>query len=220
MAYIDGEEILHNAFSLQKRSRIVASVKLAYSLVDDIIAHQDFLNWLVGYDSIAILRNVAVEFQLSRLTKDQKMNMSYAVRENKKKNCHHIEVYSDNCVLTVSHVHAKDALPREADFRNSLSLNNQQSLFYSIPDPTADEKYYTILTHGNIMTARSQMPNFISIGLPAPDVKKWDTLIEITKQPLFTIVPEEIITESLSLEFTEYVRSQEKDIKQKVDGVE
>ena len=209
MAYFDGDEILDKAFPLNIRSMYTAAVNIAYTLVDATFNNNGYLNWIVGYDDIANLRNVAVEFELKQLLTKSNIKLKYDVVKNKRNNCNHIEITSGNCIMTVSHLHDRYAVPREAKFRNSLSLNNQIKFWGNIPDIDVDEQYYAILTHGNKRTLIGQKVEFICLGLPSPEVNKWETIHDITRQSTLSVVPEEKITEELPIEFIEYIKERE-----------
>jgi len=212
MRYIDGVKFLKKEFPIKERAQFVPAVKRAYSLVNELAQQNDFLNWKVGRDVLPYLRNAAVEFEFKRLIDNGLLDLRYKVAMNRRRNCHHIEIITDKCIMTISQVQSKYSVPRKAEFRSNLSFSNQLSLFSItdfFPDSFYEDKYYAILTHGCGNNQNSRMPEFISLGLPCPDVKQWAEIIDLTAEPHAVDVPEEVIAgDDLVLKFKEHIEKQ------------
>jgi hypothetical protein len=208
--HIDGKKFLRSEYPTKTRNQFVPAIRRAYALVKEIQQQNDFLNWKVGFDFIPHLRNVAVEFEFKRLIDKGVLDLGYRIATNHSKNCHHIEIITDNCVMTVSHVQNKIAAPRKAIYRSNLSFNNQMSIFdlLGFENDTYDiGKNYSILTHGGLDA--NKMPKYINLGLPNSEIKQWFELIDLTIEPQVLVIPEEVITEDeIVLEFKEHIERQ------------
>lgn len=217
MKYIDGVKFLRKEFPTKDRAQFVPAVKRAYSLINELAQQNDFLNWKVGTDIFPYLRNAAVEFEFKRLIDNGLLDLRYRIAMNSRRNCHHIEIVADTCILTISQVQAKTSVPRKAIYRSNLSFSNQLTLFTTpdfSPDNFNEDKYYAILTHGCRDTQNSRMPEFISLGLPYPDVKRWAQVIDLTAEPHAIDTPEEVVvSDDLVLEFKEHIEKQGVSIK-------
>lgn len=211
MQYINGREFLEKEFPIKERSQLVPAVKRAYSLINELVQQNDFLNWKVGSDILPYLRNAAVEFEFKRLIDKKLLNLKYRIAMNTRRNCHHIEVITNQCIMTISQVPSKTSIPRKAIFRSNLSFSNQLSLL-SIPGfyPEKEEdKYYVILTHGCEDSQNSKTPEFVTLGLPYPNVLRWAETIDLIAEPHIVDTAEEVIdTEGLVLEFKEHIEKQ------------
>jgi len=201
-----GVEFLGHEFPLKDRSHFVPAIERAYSLVNQLYAEHEFLNWAVGKDIRPYIRNVAVEFEIKRLIESGKVQLDYRLAKNKSGNYNHLEVISQNCILTVHHIPNinKNKLPRPAVYRQNLCRNNQISLF-QIPESGLYEKYdsnYALLVHnsrlGDVAGASLVLPN----DEMNTQISRIDLLNEV-KQHLGLI--EMKVDDDLKLEFKEFV---------------
>lgn len=211
MKYINGINFLKDEFPIRERTQFVPAVRRAYSLIKEISQQNDFLNWKVGRDLLPYLRNAAVEFEFKRLIDKGALNYKYRISMNQRRNCNHLEIISPNCVLTISHVPRKIAVPRKALFRSNLSFINQMSIFSILglqDDDICEDKYYAIMTHGG-STRSLSVPEFVNLGLPCTDVKEWAEILDLTSEPYVIEIPEEAINADDLLEFKVHIENNE-----------
>ena len=119
---------------------------------------------------VPYLINAAVEYEVySNILAD---NLAYDYRfvYNSVRSHKHLEVKTENSILTISQVHRKNQVPRNALFRKNLKLHNYKylSLFEDIT-PINSEEYYVLLTHGH----QGDSPQFINLGVPSPINNSW-----------------------------------------------
>ncbi|MDO7787875.1 hypothetical protein [Desulforamulus aquiferis] len=197
--------LLEQEMPIQIRSQLVPVIKRAYSLVEQLYQQQELLNWEVGYDLLRDLRRVAVDFELKRLIDTGKFPLAYRIAPNARKNCSHLELITNQCVITISQVVSEYAIPRFAIFRNNLSLNQLSFDFDNANSYTRDAPYYMLLTHGY----KGSVPDFIGLGVPQPMIKGWLAYINLLNEPhLVDLTQEDIVTEEIQLSFKEHVTSQ------------
>ncbi|WP_125116507.1 hypothetical protein [Agathobaculum sp. Marseille-P7918] len=177
---VNHEKIITNAFPMDVMRQMSAGINLAYSCADQLVDGNEILNWTVGREFLGYFRNIAVEFQLKRLIETTNCGLSYRLAPNRAHNYQHVEILSQDCVMTISQVHSKYAYPREAKYRNALASNNQ-IIFNEFQENDDDViNHYLILTHGTMRNELWQEPDFIGIGYPTAECNGWNAFLDLT----------------------------------------
>jgi hypothetical protein len=194
-------------------SNALALVEQGYLMADTLVSRKKFLLTACGSDLIPYLRNVAVEFCfLNKYQHSGKMHCLEA--KNKGRNCHHIEIFSDDTIITISQTHNVRDLPRKSVFRNDLSNNPQLLLRDAFSEDAfrAEKRTYYILTHGGANSI-FEKPDFIALGIPHSSEKKWIFQYLLKSKGLSTVplnvnpLPEEqVAEENLITEFRDFLK--------------
>lgn len=181
--------------------QLVPAVVSAYSLAKDVTNDLDLFAGPLGMQAYPHIRNLAVDFQLQRLSQSGILPMECAIRQNVKHSHFHLELHKPGVIMTVSHVHRETALPRKAHFRNKLCMDGQISMGGWEQESDYDRDTYVILTHGG----HGFTPTFVCCGIPDADMKSWAQLRNLMREmPKLTISPPEI-DEEIKIEFRDNV---------------
>jgi len=81
---------------LQRRARY------GVQLADDLIQERTILDWVVGHDQRGDLRRVGVMWSIHQACIDGVLPFSATTKKNTAKNCHHVEVTSQNIYLHIT----------------------------------------------------------------------------------------------------------------------
>lgn len=182
MKYVNPEAFINNEIGVKSQKKLLKAISDAYKDSVRIIEKHESLNWLGGKEILPYIRRALIEYEIMKLCENNLLPYDYRMSPNKIDNCHHLELRTENCILTISHINRREALPRKAIFRKNLNIfNNQISLWdeeYELDGP-----YHLILTHG----VKGKHPEFIYIGMPDCNERKWIANIDITNQGLSVI---------------------------------
>ena len=147
----------------------------------------DWIRWPGSRDILVHIRRVAVEFELQRVIDNQSdIRYSSVIARNAADNCNHLEIRSNDSVLTVSQVPRPTMVPRHAIFRDNYGVGNQTLLgLYDEPTVPGD-RVYTLLTHGYY----SDQPAFVCLGIPSPAMDGWICRVNLMLEPHQINLPE------------------------------
>ena len=194
---VDYGKIILSNFPVNVQQRMVQSVQLAYSIADQVVEQNPWLNWSVGLDHLGYLRNIAVEHAL-KLMITNVQGLQCHIKPNHRKNFGHIEICSKDCILTVCQVHRPLAVPRQAVYRKNLASSNQLAIAgfedEDLFQDHGDEPNYLILTHGCRRNTLGQSPSFIGIGFPNASGNAWHDFIDVTYLTKYDLIVSEDTT--------------------------
>jgi hypothetical protein len=198
---VDAGNLLLEVFPSNVMSQLYIGVNRGYLYVKQIM-DTDFLNNPIGRDNIANLKNIAVQYELARMSRAGLLPFTVNIKNNKR-GANHLELRTNNpkTVLTISQVpynkkYMQPRLPKPALFRQSLSVTNGQiTMADTFPEIFSssqgdNSEIHLILTHGY----QTEEPKFIYVGIPDPDNKFWlDTI------PIIGIMPSSEAVEKTEL---------------------
>lgn len=189
------------------RQQLSLAVGKAYSLVYQIGDVVEILQWPVGKDLDGYLRRIAVEWEIKRLCDAGQIPIDYRIAKNVGNNCHHVELYTNQSVITISQVPSLRAIPQRSIFRENLSMSNQLRLNLTFPDgnPVYRSKgstIYLLLTHGY----SGERPDFVTLGIPEPEMNGWITQINILKEPQHALLQPEVVDEEILVRFKQHLK--------------
>ena len=159
-------------FKPSTRGLIKKSIFSGYQLVADLYNSEKWLAWRIGDDYRRYLIRIAVEHQLKAYVESGYIKMEAQTTLNKSGNYSHLEITSDNCIITINQVQSKSMIPRKAKFREKLASMSQQyriETSESNVSPLIKQKYYGMLTYGN----NKDQPEFINLGFPDVNTGRW-----------------------------------------------
>lgn len=208
MINYNGREILQQDFPRKVRTEFVRTIKQSYKIVKQLEGEWDYLSSVLGKNIITPFSNVVVECEFMRKIDIGELPYTYRIVPNTAKSHYHIEILSQNLVLTISQINKDGKLPRKAEFRINNSLSNQLPLLDEIE--FSESPYYAILTHGKYVEGL----NFVNLGIPDAINGKWldNSIMRLIKEPYIVaepeadLVPEEEITEEMIVSAKEYLR--------------
>lgn len=166
------KNLIENDFPIEVRCKLAASIKQAYEYLEDLKNDLEILQIASSKNHFSRIRNLVVDLILKKDIDNGIISFDYEFMNNEANNHKHIEVKSDNFIMTVSQVNNKNQLPRDAKFRNNLGLCNQMQFNFNnrfLHDLSPVNTYYILLTHGS----NSMDPEFINLGVPDVVNKKW-----------------------------------------------
>ncbi len=174
----DGKKFIEKEIPRSTRSQIVPIVKNAYELVDRSLEDISFLRWVLGKRHIGYLDNIAVQFTLYEAVQKGLLNFEAQINSNVNKSSLHVELKTNNTILTINRADNKYSTARKAIFRTILQKENQ--LFWDIDkDELLEEPGYLQLTHNR--SDDSKEVGFVNIGIPNGK-GKWYSFVDLTKE--------------------------------------
>lgn len=185
------------------RSRIPALISDAYALAEQLTHDVDIFNWKLGHNHVGYLKRIAVEYMLKKAIDEGKLPFMYKINSNKNKSSWHLEIETDNAIITTSQVQSKRAIARPAYFRDKLQEANQLSFtFGSNTVDIKNEPYHLLLTHGY----NSKTPSFINLGFP--NQYGWVDYINLLTEPILVEnhSKQENDTKELLVDFKEFTK--------------
>lgn len=195
MIYEKIEKRIKGDFPAAIRSNIVPAIKRGYSSATSLLLKESWLNWIVGKESLSIIRRAAVEFELMKLADLKRFTANCNIKSNAADNCHHIEIQSGDGILTCAQLKNSNDKPRTAIYRNKLSsFNIDQISMFETDDKVNDisSTYYGIIAYGG---ETLDCPDFVFIGIPTQNVKSWYYKLDLLGEPsLIERHDEELIT--------------------------
>lgn len=200
----DAEELLKKEIPLKQRYILLNLVQDAYKMYNTLATNYPFFDWRVGRDYLSFLKPLIVEFKIKDAIDKGDLNMDYRIASNAIDNCRHIELLTNQCVVTISQVSHSKAQPRPAVFRKNLCLSKQIALDFGPEYRLYDEDdlYYILLTHGY----QSTSPQFVCVGFPEAYNKGWIARHNLLELPqLVEIAQEEKIEEGELINLKKYV---------------
>ena len=160
---------LDEEYPRKLRSKFPSIINVAFEATNQFMEFDEILRWEVGRELKPYFRRIAVEHQFVKMIKNNRLDLTYQIKQNVGKNCSHVEIYNKNSILTINHVQYKHQLAPDARFRSNIALRTQLSLFQESEEETVeDDKYYLQLIYGG-----DELPDFIILGIPDPTLKKW-----------------------------------------------
>jgi hypothetical protein len=174
---IDVNSFIDREIARSVRGKIVPLVQQAYRLVDAAIEEVSFLQWDIGKKHIGYLDNIAVQFSLYEAAKQGKLNeISAKILPNAIKSAYHVELNTDNVIITINRAKNKEATSRKAIYRSILQRDNQ--FYWSFDKQNIfEEPGYLELTHNH----KNRIVDFVNLGIPN-GIGKWFSCIDLTKE--------------------------------------
>jgi hypothetical protein len=189
------------------RSNLVPLIQNGYTLVNESIANSSFLNWEIGLDHLGYLKPIAIEFLIKNSIDNGKLKLNYKIASNSISSHRHLELFTQNSIITISQVQTANSIARHAYFRKKLQRANQ--LYFDFDEIhkkefIKDQPLHLLITHGY----QGITPNFINLGLPSSD-GKWIDRINLLAEPRLVNnedTPTEEIKEDKLVSFKKYVQ--------------
>ncbi|MCH3963024.1 MAG: hypothetical protein LKE46_02000 [Clostridium sp.] len=176
MNYIDDKEnaiqLMNYEFPNKIKQRISTSIYKGYSLVNLIKKDDEMYQNDLGKDILPFILNLAVQYEFIKAINKNLLPFKYSIKLNHKKNCHHIELESQKCIITISQLNKEYSIPRSAIFRQNRSLNNGQISFLKDYTPIDTKKFFVIITHEKLNNS-FEYPKSMHIGFPNVKCSKW-----------------------------------------------
>ncbi|MEC3342136.1 hypothetical protein [Bacillus thuringiensis] len=116
---IDVKKFIDKEISKGVRRQIVPLIQQAYELVDASIKDISFLQWALGKKHIGYLDNIAAQFTLyEAANKGILKEITTQIVPNKNKSAYHVELQTENVVITINRVQSKDKTARKSMYRS------------------------------------------------------------------------------------------------------
>lgn len=177
--YINPIDFINSEITPFYQAKLVHAVTNAYKDSIRIVNNTVGLNWDGGKEIIPYIRKALIEYEVKELCENKFLPFDFRMAPNKIDNCRHLEVRTENFILTFSHVHKINYLPRTAIFRKDLSIfNDQISLFDN--EREFNGPYHLILTHG----IEGEKPEFICLGMPESQNRAWKVNLNLSNRIL------------------------------------
>ncbi|QFY00210.1 hypothetical protein GE376_13345 [Bacillus cereus] len=174
---IDVKKFIDKEVSKGVRRQIVPLIQQAYELVDASIKDISFLQWALGKKHIGYLDNIAAQFTLyEAANKGILKDITTQIVPNKNKSAYHVELQTENVVITINRVQSKDKTARKAMYRSLLQRDNQYYINFDKQE-IIEEPGYLELTHHQI----NRRVAFVNLGVPDGS-GKWFSCIDLTKE--------------------------------------
>lgn len=160
---------------LQRRARY------GVQLADDLIQERTILDWVVGHDQRGDLRRVGVMWSIHQACIDGVLPFSATTKKNTAKNCHHVEVTSQNIYLHITRTPSLLSLPRDTTLRDNERASNQGDLFSDTgftTDLSTIRRWYAWLTFG--ADPKGDLTH-LAIGLPKHGENDWLEIVSILR---------------------------------------
>ena len=173
--------IILNAFPENTWDGILRCTVQGVALADSLIRQEFWLNWAVGRDQRGDLRRVGVMWCLRDACSTGVLPFGCDDRENTAKNCHHVEIQSQNVYLHVTRTDNLSAMPRDTKLRNDERASNQYDLLNPIAfttDLSEIKRWYGCLTFNADLQGKL---THLAIGLPEDTRSGW---LDIVPMPL------------------------------------
>jgi hypothetical protein len=201
-------DFINQEVPLHTRAKLVPIIKESYLLVNDSIKNSPFLNWEIGLRHSGYLRPIAIQFLIKRAVDQGQVNIRTRIGTNSKKTSKHLELVTDNAVITISQVMSSKKIARPAFFRKYYQ-NADQLLFNfeNKDEKVSDQPIHLLLTHGY----GGLTPRFINLGIPNKN-GSWIDRINLMNEPHVITTPEsdrikeEVITEEKLVSFKKFVQ--------------
>lgn len=193
----DVNKFIRSEINSSNRRKIVNLVEKAYKLVDEALRDVSFLNWFLGKEHEGYLDNIAVQFMLHEAAKLGELDLISEIHPNVKNSSYHVELKTDNVVITVNRSKDKHSTARKAIYRSILQKENQ---CYFVLDEVdfgniKEEPGYLELTHNHL----DRKLDFVVLGVPDGRGKWYSSINLLTEPHLVTKSPEENIIEEQQL---------------------
>jgi hypothetical protein len=183
--------IIINAFPESSWPEIQRRARLGIQLADELIKERTVLNWAVGQDQRGDLRRVGVMWSVNQACKDDDLPFSSSIRKNTAKNCHHVELASQNVYLHITRTQSLLSMPRDTTLRDNERASNQGDLFKDTgftTDLSSIKRWYAWLTFG--ADEKGEFTH-LAIGLPKYQEHKWLDIVSILQAAGEASSPEE-----------------------------
>lgn len=174
----DAKKFIREEVSAVERREIVNLVEQAYLLVKESLKDVSFLNWALGKSHKGYLEHIAVQYMLHEASKKGKLNFKSEISPNVNNSSLHIELRTNNVIITVNRAESKSKTARRAKFRSVLQKENQ--LYWDLYNENIDVKEepgYLELTH----RYSNGKVEFVNLGIPDGQ-GKWYSCIDLTKE--------------------------------------
>lgn len=171
--------IILNAFPEATWSPILKCTARGVALADSLIREQRWLCWPVGRDQRGDLRRAGIMWSLREACAVETLPFQCHDRQNSAKNCHHIEIESQNLSIHVNHTEWVTAMPRDTKLRNDARAQNQLDLFKPAiltTDLREIKKWYGSLTFNADDDGKL---THLAIGLPEEQGSDWLDLLPL-----------------------------------------
>lgn len=171
--------IILNAFPQTTWENILRCAVQGVTLADSLIRQERWLDWAVGRDQRGDLRRVGVMWSLREACAAEILPFAYEDRENSAKNCHHLEIQSQNVYLHVNRTDSLLGMPRDTKLRNDERASNQYDLLKPsilTTDLTEIKRWYGWITFN---ADRDGKLTHLAIGIPEDARSEWLDIVPI-----------------------------------------
>ena len=165
------KQLIKAEFPSKLRHQFINLICRGYSLVNILEETDEMYKTDIGKDLLPYVLNLAVQYEFVKAVKANLLPFECSSKLNFKKNCHHIELESENCIIAINQLNKKSKIPRYAIFRQNRSLNNGQICFFD-DDIDNKNKYFAMITHEK-SDSTYKNPKFINIGFPNVKGNDW-----------------------------------------------
>lgn len=175
--------MIQDQLTAQEQKNIVAAGFLAYQTTDEIMCGEGSILTLTqrGKNVRPLIVNAAMDFFLKDFCDAGDLPFSVEERTNSRNNSPYYLFIGKHIWFTVSRVRKNGDVPREAEFRDTFTMNNDQLSLFPWLEPEGKENgVYAILTHGGNRTL-----DFMQLGIPRAIGEKPCKYTWIKKLPLF-----------------------------------
>lgn len=177
------KDMIRDQLTVQEQRNMVAAGFLAYQTTDEIMCGEGSILTLTrrGKNVRPLILNATMDFFLKDFCDAGDLPFSVEERTNSRNNSPYYLFIGKNIWFTVSRVRKNGDVPREADFRDMFTMNNDQlSLFPGLEPECQKDGIYAILTHGGNRTLE-----FMRFGVPRAIGEKPCKYTWIENLPLF-----------------------------------
>ncbi|HEK9103628.1 TPA: hypothetical protein SUB30_005120 [Bacillus pseudomycoides] len=183
---IDVKKFINKEIAKSVRRQIVPLIQQAYELVDASVKEISFLQWDLGKMHIGYLDNIAAQFTLyEAANKGILKDITTQIVPNKNKSAYHVELKTENVIITINRSESKYKTARKAMYRSLLQRDNQYYFNFGKQE-IFEEPGYLELTHHQI----NRKVDFVNLGVPNGS-GKWFSCIDLTKELYLVGTPEE-----------------------------
>jgi hypothetical protein len=171
--------IIMNAFPESVWPKIQRRAHYGIKLADDLIKERTILDWAVGQDQRGDLRRVGVMWSINKACADVILPFSSLIRKNTARNCHHVEIASQNVYLHITRTNSLLSMPRDTTLRDNERATNQGDLFKDTgftTDLSSIKRWYAWLTIG--ADEKGEFTH-LAIGLPKHQEREWLDMVSI-----------------------------------------
>jgi hypothetical protein len=198
---------LATEYPITIRNKFRRNMMIAYDVADEFMeSGHPMLKCESGKELKPHIRRVEVDFLFQTLIENENLGLTCRFRKNVANNCSHIEIYSENTILTINYIQYKRGMARNAKFRKFLADGTQLEFFYETDENIRnDHKEYAQLIYGG-----DKSLDFIILGIPDLINKTWNYKISLLDDP-FIIKENPPEEAAIKLKLKEY-------LKENIDG--
>ncbi len=184
--------ILVNAFPEETWPPIVYFFAEGVAIADAEIRDTPMLNWTVGRDQRGDLRRVGVMYSVYQACLRGDLPFKHRIKDNIARNCHYLEVISDNVYSHISQTPYPGSFPKDMPYRRNERARNQLNLFdnhSNIIHPDYIPSWYGQMTFRADTNGKL---THVCIGLPEANRDEWLDRINLLVECRELTVPDRV----------------------------